>query len=188
MGMAASGPAPEPEVTLEQACARSICRTETKEMQLRTEDGGTLLVKTDLYPYADGGKVSIFSGETFTVEFPDSDTVGEPRFTKLEDRLDESRGLSFAPPGTRPTLTLELKQDEDGAGMRLVAKSTLGRIVKFDATMYVPTANGLQSGHTSTCPVIAGGGAYEMWPHPISMLLLTNFRVLPKETPNLACQ
>ena len=39
---------------------------------------------------------------------------------------------------------------------------------------------------TSSCPVIAGGGAFEMWPYPIFQLVLGNARLLDAKAP-MAC-
>jgi hypothetical protein len=186
--MAMKSSAPEPMVSLEQACARSVCRTEAKPMRLRTPEGTTITLMTERFPYADGGRVSIFPGETFVVEFDDARRVNQPRFVSLTDKIDDKPGITLAPTGSKPTMSFELKQDADGPSMMLVTKSTLDAIVKFDATMYVPTGDGMRSEHTSTCPVIAGGGSFETWPFPIGMLVLSNFRVLPKDTKNFTCE
>jgi len=63
--------------------------------------------------------------------------------------------------------------------MMLILKSGLGFAVTYDAYMYVPTPNGVESGYTSSCPVGAGLCGYETWPHAIVMIVLTNFRVAP---------
>ena len=173
--------------SLEQICARSACRMEVKSLRLQTPEGGTVVLMTERSPYADGGRVSIFPGEAFSVEFADMRSVNQPRFGKLLDRLDETRGVTFAKPGENPALSFQLRQDSDGPSMILTTKSTLDAMVKYDATMYVPSANGMREEHTSTCPVIAGGSALEMWPFPIRMVVLSNFRVIPKDAKNIAC-
>lgn len=173
--------------SLEQICARSACRMEVKSLRLQTPEGGAITLMTERTPYADDGQVSIFPGEAFSVEFADMRSVGQPRFAKLLDRLDETRGVSFAKPGENPALSFQLRQDLDGPSMILTTKSTLDAMVKYDATIYVPGAGGMRQEHTSTCPVIAGGSALEMWPFPIRMVVLSNFRIVPKDAKNIAC-
>ena len=175
-------------VSLARACARSVCRTEVKDLRLVTPDGEPVVIKTELFPYADGGRVSIFTGEAFVVDFADSRGVANPHFTQLLDRLEDTRGLKFAAPGTRPTMSFQLRQDADGPDTMLITNSTLNAVVKFDAEIFVPTPDGVMSMHTSTCPVIAGGGANETWPYPIAMVVLSNFRVLPMNARGFTCE
>ena len=40
---------------------------------------------------------------------------------------------------------------------------------------------------TSTCPVLAGQGGYEMWPHRIGQLALTDFRLIAGDSQEMLC-
>ena len=128
----------------------------------------------------DNGAVAIFPGEAFIVEFPDNGSVGNPRFLRVVDNIDVV-GMSDTSAGARPTISFEFKQDPDKPNMTLEIKSNIDALVKYDATMWVPTPRGVQVGHTSSCPVFANAGGIETWPHPIATLVLTNFRVLRRD-------
>ncbi len=168
---------------LAAACARSPCRTEVRPLNLNAESGRFELM-TDLFPYVDNGAVAIFPGEAFIVEFPDNRSLGNPRFVRAVDSVDVA-AMSGAIAGL--TIAFEFKQDPGKPDMMLQIKSTIDAHVKYDATMWVPTPNGMQVGHTSSCPIFAKTGGIETWPHPIAMLVLTNFRVLPLDGV-IACQ
>jgi hypothetical protein len=61
--------------------------------------------------------------------------------------------------------------------------------VKYDTVMFVPDppSGGARGGRTSACPVMSPQGssssfsAFESWPHPIVMVLITNIRPLPAD-------
>ncbi|AKS41152.1 hypothetical protein [Wenzhouxiangella marina] len=72
--------------------------------------------------------------------------------------------------------TLSFSMSEmDGRGIMMSIQSQLPQTVKFD--LYMVDAQGKRH-YTSSCPVMAGGGLYEMWPHPIPRIIVTNLRVL----------
>jgi len=169
---------------LAEACARSPCRTEVRPLNLNAENGRFELM-TDLFPYADGGSVAIFPGEAFIVEFADTRSIGDPRFVRVVDSVDVVAKEEVS--GARPSIAFAFKQDPGKPDMMLEIKSTIDAMVKYDATMWVPTPSGVQVVHTSSCPIFAKTGGIETWPHPIAMLVLTNFRVLPSNGV-IACQ
>jgi hypothetical protein len=176
-----NGPVDPMEVArdLAAACARSVCRTEVRQLNLNAENGRFELM-TDLFPYADNGTVSIFPGEAIVVEFADNRSLNNPRFLRVVDQIDIAGTPDrMTGAGDRPTMSFEFKQDPGKPKMTLQIKSTLDVFVKFDAFMWLPTPDGIRIGPTSSCPVIANGGNFETWPHPIAMLVLSNFRVQP---------
>lgn len=171
---------------LAAACARSVCRTEVRQLNLNAENGRFELM-TDLFPYADNGMVSIFPGEAIVVEFADNRSLNNPRFLKVVDQVDIAGTPDpMAAAGTRPTMSFEFKQEPGKPNMTLQIKSTVDVFVKFDAFMWLPTPDGIRTGPTSSCPVIANGGNFETWPHPIAMLVLSNFRIQPPNS--FTCQ
>ena len=187
--MAAEGDPMAAASDLAAACARSVCRTEVKRLTLNAENG-RFEYMTDLFPYADSGTVSIFPGETIVVEFESDTAVSTPRFVKVTDHGHDAgtqEGMAVASPGAKPTISFEFRQDPDKPSMTLEVSSTLGTLVKYDALMWVPTPNGIRPARTSSCPLFAARG-FETWPHPIVMLVLTNFRVLPREGGTIVCQ
>jgi hypothetical protein len=36
---------------------------------------------------------------------------------------------------------------------------------------------------TSSCPVVAGGGSFELWPMPIFLVVMTDMRLLQEDEP-----
>lgn len=163
--------------TLAEACARSVCRTDVKELRLRTLTRGTVVLMTERFPYADDGQVSVFAGEAVVVDFASSKMISDPHFVRVVDRIDETRGRPRR--GGRPTLSFQLNQDPDKPSMKLLIKSTLNVPIKFDANIFVPTVGGTKWTQSFTCPVDAGSSGTETWPYPIGMVVLTNFRIQP---------
>lgn len=64
----------------------------------------------------------------------------------------------------------------DDSGVMMSVRNETTRILKFD--LYMVGFQGNRH-YTSSCPVMAEGGVFEMWPHPIPEILVTNIRVLP---------
>jgi len=72
------------------------------------------------------------------------------------------------------TLTFSMTGMDEG-GIMMSVKSQLSRKVKFD--LYMVDYRGTHH-YTSSCPVIAGGGVFEIWPHDIPEIVVKNIRVL----------
>ena len=167
---------------LAEICTMVTCRMEPHELRLRAE-GGSLVTTTDLLPYVHDGTVVLYPGESVTVDFAaDGSMIDMPRFARLASAGD-AVGM---PSDARASVTLNFSQTDGKPDMLLVLKSSLGFAVKYDAYMYVPTPNGVESGYTSSCPLNAGLSATEHWPHAIMMIVLTNFRLATAA--DTACQ
>ena len=83
-------------------------------------------------------------------------------------------------------MSLEFRQEEGKPDMTLLVRSDLYFTVKFDAVIWLPTPNGVQVARKSMCPLFAGTVGHELWPQPIIMIALANFRVIePGDT--VAC-
>lgn len=70
------------------------------------------------------------------------------------------------------------------AGMMLSASNKLDHIVKYD--IYMIDNNGKRH-YTSSCPMMAGAGVFESWPHDIPKLSIENFRIIT-DGGQLTCQ
>jgi hypothetical protein len=70
--------------------------------------------------------------------------------------------------------------------MVLEIVSTLPVTVKYDAVIFVATPNGIQPDRSSSCPVFSGTAGVEKWPVPLTMIALSNFRVIPGREPGLS--
>jgi len=168
-------------------CAKVPCRTESHEIRVNAEDGGAFGLNNELFPYADGdGAVIIYVGEAFEVSLDRAD-VSKPQFVRLVPHVNREGLTGYhapgpnEPPPTGPAiLSLELRQTEGKADMMLMVRNDTGVPLKFDALMAVPSREGVRHAHTSICAVMPGMMAFESWPHPVMMLVLTNFhRVEP---------
>lgn len=113
-------------------------------------------------PYVFNDAVSVYPGEKFAF-------TGEVK----EGRLVDLRHVALDAPG--PKLVVDFTSSDSAAN--LAVDNSFDVILKYRAGMVV-TGDSRPRG-TSSCPVVAGGGAYEMWPHGIDVLLLDSFRVLP---------
>jgi len=71
------------------------------------------------------------------------------------------------------TVTFEFSETENGT--MLSVKNPFDQPIKYHINMVDYSGNFHK---TSSCPVMAGGGAFESWPHPIPQLVVSNFRFL----------
>ena len=69
------------------------------------------------------------------------------------------------------------------AGMMLSATNKLDHIVKYDIYLIDDTG---KKHYTSSCPMMAGAGVFESWPHNIPKLSIENFRIIP-DSGELTC-
>ena len=109
----------------------------------------------------------VLAGQTIFVE---ADLSG--------DQLHNFRELD-QPENPGKTITVEFKQMDDG-GMMLSLTQPFNRDVKFD--LEILRLEGDHFAPTSSLPVRAGtGGLHEMWPDPISMVVLKNARFVDSD-------
>ena len=78
----------------------------------------------------------------------------------------------------KSTMKFKFVRDDSRKLMTLSVENPLSRPVKYHIDM-VDYQGGLHN--TSSCPVIAGGSAYETWPHPIPELRITNLHFASEE-------
>lgn len=175
--------APAPAPTLAEYCAGHPCRTETHEIRLIANDGGSFGVMTQTYPYVDGeGSIVIYAGEAIAVSFPDPNDFSKVQFLRTMQNMDEAG----AAPGAA-VLTVELKQRDGQAGMMMKLRNATGVALKFEATMYVPARDGLHSAPTSMCTLLPGMFNTEGWPHPVAMIVLSHVRKVDVASGGISC-
>lgn len=80
------------------------------------------------------------------------------------------------------TITADFKQMEDG-GMMLSLTQPFNKDVKFD--MEILQIDGARLAATSSLPVKVGMKSHEMWPDPISMVVLKNARLIDSAAINV---
>ncbi|SHF93286.1 hypothetical protein SAMN04487965_2992 [Microbulbifer donghaiensis] len=74
-----------------------------------------------------------------------------------------------------PEKTVAFEFSETENGTMLSVKNPFELPIKYHINMVDYSGNFHK---TSSCPVMAGGGAFESWPHPIPQLVISNFRFL----------
>lgn len=186
---------------LEEACARSLCRTELVDIILQGPDDKIVQYRTSPVPYTDEGTIAIYPGESFSVRISvEGKKVGPPVFVerfkgdppvgplghKPEAEMKALQDTKSMPEEGMLYLTFK-QEDNPRGGMSLVVTSRLPVTIKYDAVMFIPTADGPRPARTSSCPVFSGASGFETWPQPLTMMLLTNIRVLDTGG-NVACE
>jgi hypothetical protein len=150
------------EAVAPASCETVLCRDPgTVNMQL--ENGEPYIIKIDApTPYVDKDVVTILPGETLFIE---GDTDG--------DNLVNLRAVSKE---RDPARTVTFEFSEPGDLTMLKVTNGFPQAVKFHAKMRIPGQEGWRE--TSTCPVGPNGfQSFESWPHPISGLMLMDFRL-----------
>jgi hypothetical protein len=162
---------PAEQSTLEQMCVETKCQRNVR-IVLKQKDGVTYDKTFAVFPATvqDFG-VTVVAGQTIYIEaavdggklvsYRAVDSVTDPKIT----------------------ITAKLEQMEDG-GMMLSLHNPFSKAVKFNMGIMPLDSDGLYK--TSSCPVIPGGGSYEMWSHPIFQVVLGNGRLLEADE-NMAC-
>lgn len=192
---------------MEALCATIACREGGFEAMIAIDavKHTYIGVPVNRSPYVTPeGSILIFPGEALLFQFDgDSETPGTPKFVRayaarypaqidIDGRLDDNPENASLPPvpekgGTIDyaalppnSLYLDYGQAVDGKKtmMMLVVDGSFTKMLKFDATMYVPQPGegGYDEAYTSTCPVHPQSGVFEFWPHPIGPIFLDNFR------------
>ncbi|MBN1608174.1 MAG: hypothetical protein JW940_16190 [Polyangiaceae bacterium] len=119
-----------------------------------------------------GGLVALRSGHTVCVELDASG--GALRVQTLA-----------AAPGSS-TLVVRLAVDADGENTLMTLHNPFAQPIKYRAGMKVPGQQDILA--TSTCPIIAGGAAFEHWPHAMDGVVLADFRLLESGVDRMVCE
>jgi hypothetical protein len=107
---------------------------------------------------------------------------GEEIFVSAELIDGKIADVTRASENTNPSKTIIFKFEKSDRGMNLSVKNPFPVAIKYHIDMIDPRGNPHQ---TSSCPAIAKGGAYEMWPHPIPQLVISNIHAI--ESGNFSC-
>lgn len=157
-------------------CQTVECRGPTTVVLVKEDGTRFEWSKLRVYPVVQNDNwVTIFPGETLLLE---ADVSG--------DRLVNLRSVKENKNPER-TLVFDFKQGFTGkTDMLLTVKNPFPRTVKYRLGMQLLDKDGLLK--TSSCPVIAGGSAFEMWPHPIFQLVVLEFNLLPGNPTTATCE
>jgi hypothetical protein len=179
----AQQPAPTPVAApaLADYCATHACRTAKQEIRLRAAGGASFGMMTENYPYVDDdGAIVIYAGEAFAVGFAGGD-YSRPEFLRT---LSAAYDPALPTPGRPAIVAFELRQLENSPNTQLVMRNETGVALRFEATMYVPSKDGVATVPTSICLLMPGVDNSETWQHPVAMVVLRRLR--PAEGVNTA--
>jgi hypothetical protein len=157
-------------ISLEEYCLDNECRR-NKRVTFLTDKGLVDEVVELYWPVVIDNQLSLFPGDKVYIE---ADLI-EGQFVNLK-QVDEI----FSP---EKTFTFDFQQMEDEVNMTLSVKNPFSKLIKFHLDMIDFAGEAHQ---TSSCPVIAGGGVFEMWPHAIPELVVSNLRSL-EDTEKMTC-
>lgn len=175
-------------------CAQTVCRAE-KAIELRAPNDNIVRFNTDPVPYVYDGTLTIYPGETYAVRMRvQGKDLGKPVFENGSEGKPRPGPTGYNPDAEakalRDTVSAPVEalvyfsfKQQDGTGMMLEILSTLPVTLKYDAVMFVATPQGIQPDRTSSCPVFGGGFGTESWPVPLTMLALSNFRIVAGTNP-----
>lgn len=154
-------------------CKANLCQKDL-HIQLKLKDGSTYDKTFDLFsPVVQSIGLIFAAGQDVNIE---ADISG--------DSLINYKVVKTI---TAPekTIVVAFKQEKDG-GMTLTVSNPFKRRLKFNMAIMPMGEDGLFK--TSSCPIIAGGSIYEMWPEPIFQIVLTNPKFLDEKTDNMVCE
>lgn len=144
-------------------CEQTACRRNVR-IRLQQEDGSYFDRTFEIFPgVVQPMGITVVAGETVYLE---ADVAGD---TLANIRaVDDIRNPN-------KTIVAHFEQADHG-GMMLSLRNPFDRPLKFRMAIMPLDREDLYK--TSSCPVIAGGGSYEMWPYPIFQVLLMEPRFL----------
>lgn len=154
----------------QEMCERVVCQYNVR-VNLKRKDGSTYNKIFDAIPVIQDQIVVVLAGQTVFFEADVKD--GLLTNLKLVDDVVNSQ----------KTVTAKFKQMENG-GMMLSLRNPFDKQLKFRMGIMPLDSESLYK--TSSCPVISGGGSYEMWPYPIFQVLLADPRLL-EDGEDMAC-
>jgi hypothetical protein len=144
-------------------CEKTICQHDL-HVQLRAADGSRYDKTFAVFPgVVQGDLLVVVAGQTLLVEAE----LGEEGLT----------GMRVVEAVTKPESTLEIsfEQTDDG-GMLLNVQNPFDRNIKWRVGIMPLDGNGDRLMATSSCPMMANAGIFEMWPEPIFQVVLANSR------------
>lgn len=155
-----------------EMCKENLCQKNLR-IQLKLKDGKTFDKTFDVFPpVIQSIGLIIVAGQDVNIE---AEVSGDTliNFKVVETVVDPKK-----------TLVVSFKQ-EAGIGMMLTVKNPFDRTLKFNMAIMPMDKDGLFK--TSSCPIIAGGSIFEMWPEPIFQILLTNPKFHDAKDEKMAC-
>lgn len=148
-------------------CAQAQCIHDVR-VELKQEDGSVFSEVYEAMPAVQESGVSVYAGNAVYFE---ADVV--------DGRLVNMRLVKEVVNPER-TVTSRLEQGEDGH-MMLITNNPFDKPLRIRMGIMPLSHDGLV--RTSSCPVIAGGSSFELWPYPIFQAFLADMRLIGEDEP-----
>lgn len=148
--------------TAEEMCAVAQCVRDVR-ITLKQARGGVFDRTFDALPAVQEGMVSVYPGV--------------PVYFEADLEGDQLVNLKLVEHVVHPekTVSATLSQHDNGS-MALVTRNPFSRPLRIRMGMMPLERDDLV--RTSSCPVVAGGSAYELWPFPIFQIVLGDMHLL----------
>ncbi|MCW8880298.1 MAG: hypothetical protein OQK04_15820 [Kangiellaceae bacterium] len=153
-----------------EMCEKVMCQYNVR-VKLKTKDGTTFEQTFDMMPVVQEEGVMVVAGQTVYFE------------ADVENSYLINLKLVSAVTNPDKTVTAKFEQMDDG-GMMLSLRNPFDKHLRIKMGIMPLDKEELYA--TSSCPVIAKGGSFEMWPYPIFQVWLGAPRLL-SEGENMGC-
>lgn len=162
---------PSKEVSLTEFCQHNPCRR-NKQVKFKTDQGIFDQTIPLYWPAAQGNQISILPGDELLIEAEllAGNMLGN--FKQVTEIHNPEKTIRFS-----------FTQQESGVGMMLSVKNPFPFQIKYRLNMIDFSGN---PHPTSSCPVRANISVYELWPHPIPELILTEMH-RQKDSDSMSC-
>ncbi len=163
-------------MSLDEFCKSNSCRQDLT-ISLKQKDGTKFENTFKLLPPAvQPSFISIYAGETIYIE-------------AVEEK-EAPTGLVQVKSMKNPDKTIMFKFEQqndisDGKSMLLTVKNPFSKPIRYNIGMMPLDQENLIK--TSSCPVIAKGSVFEIWPFPIFQIVVSNIH-FQKENDDGACK
>jgi hypothetical protein len=163
--------APEEAALVEKEMCQKVDCVFDARIVLRKKDGSVFDKTYHALPVVQPQGVSVYAGQSVLFE---ADVLGEhlanPRMVSTVEHPEK-------------TLSAKLEQDNDGS-MMLSVHNPFDHHLKI--SMGIMTLDHDNLIKTTSCPVVAGGSSFELWPYPVFQVWLGEMRLL-KDASEMNC-
>lgn len=143
----------------QEICKRVPCRPATT-LRLRLNEKEYYETEFPAGPYVAEGFINLLAGEAIFVELDEQDgKLSNPRYVKLVEKAER---------------TLHIKFEQTTEGMILSIKNPFGKELVYDCR--IQRYDEEQFRRTGVIPVPARLMSFEMWPYPITQVVISNLR------------
>lgn len=166
----------EEQMSLNEFCKSNPCRKDLTII-LKQRDGTEFKNTFDLLPpVIQPSFISIYAGETIYIEALEGNEAPTD-FVQVKKVMKPEK-----------TITMKFQQQKDignGKSMLLTVENPFSKAIRY--SMGIMPLDQERLLKTSSCPVIAKGSVFEIWPFPIFQIVVANIH-FQKESDDGACK